>query len=88
MWSNVDPAISRRWIHLAGLAWIGACLAVACQMFAGRSPLEPSPPTLAAVALLLLWMVALARGAWAWRSATRGRTAVVPPPQAVLAQTR
>jgi hypothetical protein len=88
MWSNVEPAIARRWIHLAGLAWIGACLAVACQMFAGRSPLEPSPATFAAVGLLLVWMVALARGAWAWRSAMRGQTAAVPPAQAALAQSR
>jgi hypothetical protein len=88
MWSNVEPAIARRWIHSAGLAWIGACLAVACQMFAGRSPLEPSPATFAAVGLLLVWMVALARGAWAWRSAMRGQTAAVPPAQAALAQSR
>jgi hypothetical protein len=88
MWSDVEPAIARRWIHLAGLAWIGACLAVACQMFSGRSPLEPSPPTLAAVALLLVWVVALGRAAWAWRSAMRGQTAAAPPPQAALAQSR
>ncbi|HEV3298434.1 MAG TPA: ABA4-like family protein [Planctomycetaceae bacterium] len=88
LWSDVEPAMSRRWIHLAGLAWIAACVAVAWQMFAGRSPLEPSPATFAAVGLLLVWIVALARGVWAWRSATRGQAAAVPPPQAVLAQSR
>jgi hypothetical protein len=88
IWSDVEPVISRRWIHLAGLAWIGACVAVAWQMFSGRSPLEPSPATFAAVGLLLVWMMALARGAWAWRSAMRGQTAAVVPPQHVLAQSR
>jgi Domain of unknown function (DUF4281) len=88
LWSDVEPAISRRWIHLASLAWIGACVAVAWQMFAGRSPLEFSPATFAAVGLLLVWMVALARGAWAWRSAMRGQTAAAPPPRPVLAQSR
>jgi hypothetical protein len=88
LWSDVEPAIARRWIHLAALAWIGACLAVACQMFAGRSPSEPSPSTLAAIGFLLVWLIALGRGAWAWLSVTRGRTAVIPPPQAVLAQSR
>jgi hypothetical protein len=88
LWSDVEAERARRWIHLAGLAWIGACVAVAWQMFAGRSPLEPSPATFAAVGLLLAWMVALARGAWAWRSATRAQTAAVVPPQPVLAQSR
>jgi len=88
MWSDVEPAIARRWIHLAGLAWIGACLAVSCQMFAGRSPLEPSPATLAAMCFLLVWLIALGRGAWAWLSATRGRTADVPPLQGMLVQGR
>jgi hypothetical protein len=88
LWSDVEAERARRWIHLAGLAWIGACVAVAWQMFAGRAPLEPSPATFAAVGLLLGWMVALARGAWAWRSAIQAQTAAVVPPQPVLAQSR
>ncbi|HEV8069543.1 MAG TPA: ABA4-like family protein [Planctomycetaceae bacterium] len=88
IWSDVEPAISRHWIHLAGLAWIGACVAVAWQLFAGRAPLEPSLAIFAAVGLLLVWMVTLARGALAWRSAIRAQTAAVVPPQPVLAQSR
>jgi hypothetical protein len=88
VWANVEPTHARRWIHLVGLAWIGACVAVAWQMFAGRAPLEPTAATLAAVALLLVWLVALGRGAYAWHSATRERATAISPPEAVLAQSR
>jgi len=63
-------------------------VAVAWQLFAGRAPLEPSLAIFAAVGLLLVWMVTLARGALAWRSAIRAQTAAVVPPQPVLAQSR
>ena len=77
IWSNIEPARARPWIHLGGLAWIGACLAVAWQMFAGRAVLEPSAATFAAAGLLLVWAVSLGRGAYAWQAA-RMRTMTVP----------
>jgi hypothetical protein len=87
IWSDLEPTRARRWIHLAGLAWIGACLAVMLQLLSGRSPLEPSPATFSAVGLLLVWLIALARSAYAWQSAARERGTTVPP-RAVLAQSR
>ncbi|HEV8001811.1 MAG TPA: hypothetical protein VGP63_18135, partial [Planctomycetaceae bacterium] len=74
-------------IHVAGLAWIAACLAVAAQMFAGRAPLEPTMAAFSAVGLIGIWAIALGRGAYAWRSSTRVRSTGVPP-QPVLAQSR
>jgi hypothetical protein len=88
LWAGVDPAHARRWVHLAGLAWIGACVAAAWQLFAGRAPLEPSVAGVAAAGLLLVWIVALGRGVLAWRSANGRRTAAASPPQAVLVQSR
>jgi hypothetical protein len=87
IWAGTEPATARRWIHLAGVAWFGACLAVAAQMFAGRAPTELSAATFAAVGLLLVWSVALGRGVWMWQSSTRIR-ANAAEPQAVLAHTR
>ena len=42
IWAGAEPTFARRWIHVAGLAWIAACLAVAAQMFAGHAPLAQS----------------------------------------------
>jgi hypothetical protein len=87
LWSDVDSARARRWVHVAALAWIGACLAVAWQMLAGRSPLEVATPTLLAAALLGVWLVALGWGAYAWLVRARAGTTATQP-QAMLAQTR
>jgi hypothetical protein len=75
LWADVEPTQARRWIHVAGLAWIGACVAVAWQMFAGRGPLEASLAGLAAAALIGVWALSLARGAYAWHLSTRVRRA-------------
>jgi hypothetical protein len=87
IWAGAEPTFARRWIHVAGLAWIAACLAVAAQMFAGRAPLEPTMVSFSAAGLIGIWAIALGRGAYAWRSSTRARTMDVQP-QTVLAQSR
>jgi hypothetical protein len=87
IWAGAEPTFARRWIHVAGLAWIAACLAVAVQLFAGRAPLEPTMATFSAAGLIGIWAIALGRGAYAWRSSTRVRSTGVQP-QTVLAQSR
>lgn len=87
VWAESEPAAARRWIHLAGLAWMCACLAVAAQLFAGRAPLAPSVALFAAVTLISVWATTLARGAFAWHSSRRVRRESAQP-EVVLAQSR
>jgi hypothetical protein len=84
IWAGVETASARRWIHLAGLAWIGACLAAAAQVFAGRAPLDPTVATFLAAVLICVWATALGRGAHAWRSSMRVRSAGVQPRAALV----
>lgn len=65
-WSRTPAETGRRWTHAAGLAWVGACLAIAWQTAAGRSVLEVSPATLSGAALLLVWLACAVRAALAW----------------------
>jgi hypothetical protein len=53
--------------HLAGLAWITACLAIAFQTFSGRPVLEPSAATGVALLLLLAWALILFKAFLAFR---------------------
>lgn len=53
--SDVTTEKRRRWVHLAGLSWIGACTGIAVQTWAGRSVLEPSVPTVAMALLFAAW---------------------------------
>lgn len=65
-WSRTPNEVARRWTHAAGLAWVGACVAIAWQTAAGRSVVEAGPATLLTAALLLAWAVCAARAALAW----------------------
>jgi hypothetical protein len=66
-WARVSDAESRRAVHLAGLAWISACLAIAGQTSSGRSVLEPSPATAVTLLVLLAWALILSRALLAFR---------------------
>ncbi len=68
-WSRTPTETARRWTHAAGLAWVGACLAIAWQTAVGRSVLEVSPATLTTAALFIVWAVCAARAALAWSRA-------------------
>jgi hypothetical protein len=66
-WARAPEAVARRAVHLAGLAWIAACFAIAWQTSSGRSVLEPSAATAIAAAVLLAWGLILARALLAFR---------------------
>jgi hypothetical protein len=66
-WARAPQAESRRAVHLAGLAWIAACLAIAWQTSSGRSVLEPSAATAIALLLLLAWGLILSKALLAFR---------------------
>jgi hypothetical protein len=66
-WARVPDSESRRSIHLAGVLWISACLAIAWQTFSGRSVLEPSAATAVALLVLLAWALILSKAFLAFR---------------------
>jgi len=66
-WARVPPAESRRAVHLAGVLWIAACLAIAWQTSSGRSVLDPSPATAAALLALFAWAFILSKAVLAFR---------------------
>lgn len=68
-WSHTPTETARRWVHAAGVAWLGACAAVAWQTTRGGSVLTASTPTAFALALFAVWALALARAALALRRA-------------------
>lgn len=72
--SRAPRESARAWVHAAGLAWLGGCLALAWQTADGRSVLEPAPASLLAATLFLVWAATAVRGALAWRRADAGVT--------------
>ncbi len=54
-WARVPEGRARRDVHLSGIVWLAACLAIAWQTSSGRSVLEPSAATAIAAAVLLAW---------------------------------
>ena len=60
-WARVPEEKSRRAVHLSGIAWLAACVAIALQTSSGRSVLEPSVATAIAAAVLLAWALILAK---------------------------
>ncbi len=58
-------AAARRWVHLAGAAWLGVCAALAWQTMRGGALLEASPSAVFALILLLAWASVVARAAHA-----------------------
>jgi hypothetical protein len=55
MWANTPVDEARKWIHVAGIAWLLACLAVAIQTVSGNAVVSISAASLAAGAVLLVW---------------------------------
>ena len=68
-WSRMSHDDARLWVHIAGLAWLGVCGAIAWQTAMGRSVLEGSAATLLAGAMLLAWLLCAAVGLVVWRRA-------------------
>lgn len=55
-WAKAPESTTRRNIHVAGLVWLGACLAIAWQSISGRSVVELAPATAAAALFFLAWL--------------------------------
>jgi len=55
MWSNTPSDDARKWIHIAGIAWILACIAVAIQTASGSATVSISAASIAAAAVILIW---------------------------------
>lgn len=70
-WAGAPADVTKRRVHLAGLAWVGVCLAVLWQAAEGAAPLEPSPALAAAFVGLAAWTVTVGT---AFRTWVRRRT--------------
>jgi hypothetical protein len=66
-WARVPEGEARKAIHLAGVAWLAACLAIGWQTVSGRSVLEPSAATGLACAVFVVWSVIFAKALLAFR---------------------
>ncbi len=66
VWSGVEEGDTNRWIHFAGIAWSGFCIAILWQAVAGRSPLEVSPATVATLVFFGGWALAALVAVRAW----------------------
>jgi hypothetical protein len=53
--AGLDSARVRSWVHRAGLAWTGACVAVAIQTMRGLAITVPRPASIAAGLLVVTW---------------------------------
>ena len=68
-WARVPVEAARRWVHVAGITWLGTCAAIAWQTARGQSVLEISAATLLAFGLLAGWLVCAVMASVAWRRA-------------------
>jgi hypothetical protein len=68
-WARVPVESARLWVHSAGLAWLGACAAIAWQTALGHSMLEASTATLLAAAMLVVWLLCAVMASVIWRRA-------------------
>ena len=76
-WAGAEPAETRKWVHITGIAWVIACAAVGWQTIAGRSIFDLSPAIVVAVFVLAVWGAGAAFAFWRWArvSSPRVRTA-------------
>ena len=65
-WARADRSISGPLVHLAGLTWLGACLAIAWQSGTGASVGQVSPATVLSLLCLLTFATTVVLAARAW----------------------
>ena len=70
-WGGPREALARRWVHVAGIAWLGICGAVLWQAGAGWNPLEATPAMLMTLVFVGGWAIAAATGVRAFYYAAR-----------------
>ena len=68
-WAGRSAEDARASVHLAGIFWLIACVAIAFQSFGGHSLLEPSAASTLAVLAFGAWAVVFTRAARAWKMA-------------------
>ena len=68
-WSSLPPEQARRWVNIAGAAWVAACVAIWWQTAHGRAVTEFSGAGTATLILFGVWTLAALRGIVAWRTA-------------------
>ena len=66
-WSAVPVETGRRWVHVAGAAWAGACVAIWWHTALGKPVTDLAGTGIVSLVLLGLWTVAALRGLIAWR---------------------
>jgi len=64
--SQLSDHDARRWVHLAGICWMAACLAIAWQTAAGAPVTEFSFAMAFAAAFVLVWAAGALRALLAW----------------------
>ena len=67
-WSGTPPTVVRRRVHAAGLAWLGACVAIAWQSLAGRAIPEPTVAAGLGALFFVAWAALLVAALAAWVS--------------------
>jgi hypothetical protein len=67
--SRLSGHHARRWVHLTGICWIAACLAIAFQTAAGAPVTEFSIAMALAAAFVLAWACGALRAVLAWMHA-------------------
>lgn len=66
VWSGAPEVASRRWVHIAGIAWAGFCSAILWQAGTGGNPLEVSPATVTTLVFFGGWALAAFVAVRAW----------------------
>lgn len=74
-WASNDPWTTRRFVHVAGIAWLGACLGLAWQSGSGHAISDVTPAGMFVTFCLLVFAVVLMIAAWTWARATAPITA-------------
>ena len=65
-WANTRASVARWRGHVAGLMWLGACLAITWQSASGRSVAELSPATAVTALCLVVFSCAGVLAARSW----------------------
>ena len=66
LWAGEKSEQARKWVHLTGIAWLAACVAVASQTIRGKSVFEIGPATLVTAFVLAVWSALALFAFWRW----------------------
>ena len=72
-WSAVSVETGRLWVHVAGSAWVAACVAIWWQTALGRPVTDLAGAGIISVGFLGVWTIAALRALIAWQQARAER---------------